>query len=192
MKHMISLLLVFSMMLMLAACSTAETQTVAVTVQSSAPTTTEAKEEGQRAVVIEVPQEADPQTALEEIYSQISRNTGLMDADDAVVEDVMGLTLEDIEEYYIRYMETDFGASDVYIIKPVEGREDSVRKELKEWQESRIRAFMGYDIYNSTSIAENAVIFTRGEYLVMLMLEDNDAARTIVETYIPEMLDLDD
>ena len=47
-----------------------------------------------------------------------------------------------------------------------------------------------YDVYNSASIAENALIFERGGYVVMLMLEDNDSARSIIEKYIPERLNL--
>lgn len=135
----------------------------------------------------------DPQKALDEIYAQlVDRSTGLMNATYKEVEDVMGFDLETIDEFYIRYMETDYGASDVYIIKPKKGQEDTVRQAMKNWQESRIRSFTGYDIYNSTEISENAVIFQRGEYLVMLMLEDNDTARSILEQYIPETLNLKD
>ena len=134
---------------------------------------------------------ADPEGALEEIYAQLERKTGLVDADDDIVSDVMGFDLEVIDEYYIRYMETDYGASDVYIIKPTEGEDENVREAMKTWQESRIRAFCVYDIYNSTEISENAMIFRRGDYLVMLMLEDNDAARSIIDEYIPEELNLE-
>ena len=184
MKHTISWLLALAMVLTLTfvftACSSPEAETETVKPES-------AVEEAETAPAV-----ADPETALEKIYEQLTRTTGLVDADDDIVSDVMGFDLETIEEYWIRYMETDFGASDVYIIKPVEGQEDTVRKDMKEWQESRIRAFSGYDIYNSTAISENAVIFTRGDYLVMLMLEDNDEARSILETYITEELDLND
>ena len=79
----------------------------------------------------------------------------------------------------------------MYIIKPTEGEDENVREAMKTWQESRIRAFSGYDIYNSTEISENAMIFRRGDYLVMLMLEDNDAARSIIDEYIPEELNLE-
>lgn len=180
MKYIISWLLALVMALTFTACgrSGAEAET--------------AETENNQLEAKTVSTVADPEAALEEIYAQLTRGTGLVDADDETVSDVMGFDLETIEEYWIRYMETDFGASDVYIIKPVEGQQDTVRKDMKEWQESRIRAFSGYDIYNSTEISENAVIFTRGDYLVMLMLEDNDGARSIVEAFIPEELDLDD
>lgn len=184
MKHIISWLLALVLVLTLTfaftACENSETEEETVEAETVV-------EEAETAPAV-----ADPETALEKIYEQLTRTTGLVDADDDIVRDVMGFDLKSIEEYWIRYMETDFGASDVYIIKPVEGQEDTVRKDMKEWQESRIRAFSGYDIYNSTAISENAVIFTRGDYLVMLMLENNDEARSILETYIPEELDLND
>lgn len=176
MKRLIAMLLALVLALTLCACGTAE---------ESKDSETEAAEHKTVRTV------ADPEGALKEIYSQVERKTGLVDADDAVVSDVMGFDLQVIDEYYIRYMETDYGASDVYIIKPTEGEEETVREDLKNWQESRIRAFSGYDIYNSTAISENAMIFRRGDYLVMLMLEDNDTARSIIDEYIPEELNLE-
>lgn len=133
----------------------------------------------------------EPKKALKEIYENVEREYGLVDADDDVMSDVMGFDMENIEEYYVRYMETDFGASDVFIIKAVEGMENEVRSDLKSWQENRVRAFLSYDIYNSTEISQNALIFQRGEYIVMLALEDNETARQIIEKYIPEEYNID-
>ena len=97
----------------------------------------------------------------------------------------------------MRYVETDFGADDVYIILPESGEDENgvshrenVLSALRERKDSRTREFANYDVYNSTSIAENAIIFERGGYAVMLMTEDNDLARKIVERYIPEKLNL--
>ncbi len=176
MKQLIAMLLALVLALALCACGSEE--------ENEDSETKTAEHKTVRVV-------ADPKGALKEIYAQLERTTGLVDADDAIVSDVMGFDLEVIDEYYIRYMETDYGASDVYIIKPADGEAETVREELKDWQESRIRAFSGYDIYNSTEISENAVIFRRGDYVVMLMLEDNDAARSIIDEYIPEELNLE-
>ena len=105
--------------------------------------------------------------------------------------------LDDVEKAYVRYVETDFGADDVYIILPKDGEDENgnshhenVLAALRERKDDRIREFVNYDVYNSSAIAENAVIFERGGYVVMLMLEDNDSARRIVERYIPEKLNL--
>ena len=113
------------------------------------------------------------------------------------LESVVGLNLDDVEKAYVRYVETDFGADDVYIILPKDGEDENgnshhenVLAALRERKDDRIREFVNYDVYNSSAIAENAVIFERGGYVVMLMLEDNDSARRIVERYIPEKLNL--
>ena len=177
MKRMLALLLVFVLALMCCGCD-------------STPAEENSADEVQQQEVVT---EADPKKALDEIYAQLmDRTTGLMNATYAEVRDVMGFDLETLEEFYIRYMETDYGASDVYILKPVKGQEDTVRQVLKNWQESRVRSFIGYDIYNSTEISQNAVIFQRGDYIVMLMMEDNEVARNILEQYIPEELHLND
>ena len=110
---------------------------------------------------------------------------------------VVGLDAKDYEQAYVRYVETDFGADDVYIVLPKEGKDEegvshreNILSQLRERKDFRTREFANYDVYNSASIAENALIFERGGYVVMLMLEDNDSARSIIEKYIPERLNL--
>ncbi len=175
MKYVIPLLLTLLLVFSCTACSFTLTKG-------------EANEDPSSETVVNI---ADPQAAIDEIYSNIERQTGLQDANIQDVTKVIGISKKQFDEYYIRYMDADFGASDVYIIKPKEGMEDSVCQSLKDWQEKRSRHFKGYDIYNSYSISENAVIFIRGDYVVMLMLEDNDSAREIIEKYIPETSDKD-
>lgn len=138
-----------------------------------------------------------PESAMKEIYTGMSDRIGLVEPSKNQVRDVVGLNLEDVEAYYIRYVEGDFGASDVYIIKPKDGvdeegksHKDNVTNALKERKDSRIREFSNYDVYNSTKISEDAIIFDRGGYVIMLMMEDNDAARAVIERYIPEKLEL--
>lgn len=160
--------------------------------QASAPAQTAVTEKAGKEPQEEASEEAaaaDPEKALELIYEGFNQEMGLVTPSDEEVEDVVGLDLDSIDEYHIRYLNSDFGASDVYIVKPKEGMSDSVRDMLKKRQEVRIREFTDYDIYNSTEIAENSVLFSRGDYLILLMMEDNKSAREIIETYIPENLD---
>lgn len=140
---------------------------------------------------------ASPQKAIEQIYQELGKRIGLVEPTAEQLETVVGLDPEDVKEAYVRYVEEDFGADDVYIILPKEGKNEDgesyrehVLAQLKERKDSRTREFANYDVYNSTEIAENAVIFERGGYVVMLMLEDNESARRIVERYIPEKLNL--
>ncbi len=141
---------------------------------------------------------AKPQRALEQIYSQLGKRIGLVEEPTAEqIAAVVGLDEKDYEQAYIRYVETDFGADDVYIVLPKEGKDEegvshreNILSQLRERKDFRTREFANYDVYNSASIAENALIFERGGYVVMLMLEDNDSARSIIEKYIPERLNL--
>lgn len=140
---------------------------------------------------------ASPQKAIEQIYQELGKRIGLVEPTAEQLETVIGLDPEDVKEAYVRYVEGDFGADDVYIILPKEGKNEDgesyrehVLAQLKERKDSRTREFANYDVYNSTEIAENAVIFERGGYVVMLMLEDNESARRIIERYIPEKLNL--
>ncbi|MEE0211922.1 MAG: DUF4358 domain-containing protein [Negativibacillus sp.] len=141
---------------------------------------------------------AKPQRALEQIYSQLGKRIGLVEEPTAEqIAAVVGLDEKDYEQAYIRYVESDFGADDVYIVLPKEGKDEegvshreNILSQLRERKDFRTREFANYDVYNSASIAENALIFERGGYVVMLMLEDNDSARSIIEKYIPERLNL--
>lgn len=139
----------------------------------------------------------DPQGAVDQIYATLGRRIGLVEPTAEQLQSVVGLDPDDYTSAYVRYVETDFGADDVYIVLPKEGEDENgnshrenIIAQLRERKDARVREFANYDVYNSASIAENAVIFERGGYVVMLMLEDNDAARSIVERYIPERLNL--
>lgn len=139
----------------------------------------------------------NPEAAIKAIYTALGDRIGVVTPSEKEVETVVGLAPADVDRAFIRYVETDFGASDVYIVRPMPGEDkkgvshkDNVTAALKNRKESRIREFANYDVYNSTTISENAAIFERGGYVVMLMLEDNAAARTILEKHIPEKLSI--
>lgn len=136
--------------------------------------------------------EAQPEKALEEILALQNSDLGLVEPDLEETAELLGLEEEDLEESYAFYKDKDFGAGDVFLLKPAQGEKETVRQALKDWQEERVRSFSSYDIYNSAAISQNALLFEWGNYLVLLMVEDNEAARALVETYLPEALNLDD
>ena len=47
------------------------------------------------------------------------------------------------------------------------------------------RSFANYDIYGASELAENGVIYTLGDYYVLLMINDTDHVRELLEQYIP-------
>ena len=77
------------------------------------------------------------------------------------------------------------GLSEVTIVEPAPGMADEVREVLNQYRISRAASFRNYDILNAYSIASNAVVFNQGDYVVMLMLPDNEAAREILDQYLP-------
>lgn len=140
---------------------------------------------------------AYPQKAISQIYQKVGKKTGLKEPTQEEMETELGFDFDDIEEAYVRYVETDFGVSDVYILLPKQDEDgeknehrDNVLMMLRKRKDDRIREFANYDVYNSREISENGVLFERGGYVVLLMLENNDSARRIVEKYIPEKLNI--
>ena len=45
--------------------------------------------------------------------------------------------------------------------------------------------FQNYDIYNAYSIAENGTIYQRGDYTILLMIDNEEQVREIIDSYIP-------
>ena len=129
-------------------------------------------------------QEAHPEEAIAKIYENIEMR-GLVDAQDEDVTDRFLMNMENIESYNIRYSLGRFGVADTYIIKPVEGKETDVWDDLAQVKNARIEEFESYDILNSFEISKAAEIYTRGDYVIMVMHEDNEAVKKIIEEYIP-------
>ena len=84
-----------------------------------------------------------------------------------------------------RYTDGRFGAADVIIMTANPGKEDEVLEALQTIKVSRISLFENYDIYNAYDIASDGVIIERGDYYILLMLEDQSEAISIIESYLP-------
>lgn len=128
--------------------------------------------------------EADPEAALEKIYKHIDIK-GVEPADDSVMEDKFFFSLQDLDEYYVRYSSGRYGVADVYILKPEEDEMPTVRETLEQVKINRINEFKDYDVYDSLRIASDAEIFEQNDYLIMLMVDDMDYARKVINHYIP-------
>ena len=128
-------------------------------------------------------QEANPAGAIEKIYETIEMR-GLVDAQDEDVTDRFQMNLENIESYNIRYSLGRFGVADTFIIKPAEGKESDVWDDLAAVKNARIEEFEKYDILGAYEISKDAEIYTRGDYVIMVMHQDNDAAKKIAPTIL--------
>lgn len=122
-------------------------------------------------------------TVINEIYSEIDI-TSLSDATDDILKEQFYLNPDSVESYAIRYTDFKYGVADVMIVKPKEGKKQDILTSLETRKQSRISECENYDIHNSYQIAQRAEIYERGGYVIMLMLEDNEAAKKIIEQYI--------
>lgn len=125
-----------------------------------------------------------PQKAIDDIYFNIS-TIGVEDATPERLYSDFGIEDYIYTELYGKYTDGRFGAADIIIMKPRHGMEQDVMEALQNIKISRMNLFKNYDIYNSYELVSNAVIVERGEYYILLMLEDAEGALEILEKHIP-------
>jgi hypothetical protein len=133
-------------------------------------------------VAVEV---ADPKGAVEAIYANLEDyEADALDA--AALEALVGVDSGDITEFHVYQSDAKSGLSDVIIIKPISYSRDEVRECLYKDKEQRIREFEDYDILNAYSIAQNAIIYDQGDYVILLMMQDNETAKATIDAFIPQ------
>jgi hypothetical protein len=135
--------------------------------------------------VREVAEEADPAGAIEEIYASLEEYSAEQ-LDTQAIYEIMGITGYQTEEAFVHYSDPKSGLADIAIFKPNSTSKDAIRESLYGFKDQRIREFENYNILDSYTIAQNALIYDQGEYVILLMLEDNEAAKTIIDYYIPQ------
>ena len=121
---------------------------------------------------------------LEEDYFDVEI-MGVQEATSEKLESEFGLDPSIWLSVHGRYTNGRFGIADVFMIRPRVGYEDEVREALETIKLSRMNLFRNFDVYNSLSIAENGSIYRRGDYYILLMIEDEERAREIISQYIP-------
>lgn len=134
---------------------------------------------------VSVTKTADPQKAITEIYKD-NKTLGLQQANDDDLRDKFFIDTDLLEDFYCTFSDGRFGVADVFILKPDADKEPQVRESLEKVKLSRAREFENYDIRNAYSIAQEATIFEQNGYVIMLMLDDVEAARKIIDEYIPK------
>ena len=137
---------------------------------------------GEEQSVSEDPQ--GPEQAITDIYFNVSI-MGVQDATPERLESDFGIDPEIYTSLYGKYTDGRFGIADVIIMRPRSGQEDEVREALQTIKLSRMSLFQNYDIYNAYSIAENGTIYQRGGYTILLMIDNEEQVREIIDSYIP-------
>ena len=122
--------------------------------------------------------------ALDAIYFDVS----IMGVQDATAERLasdFGVDTSCLSAVYGRYTDGRFGIADVILVVPKPGQEAAARDLLVTIRTSRAGLFANYDIYGASELAEIGVIYTLGDYYVLLMINDTDHVRELLEQYIP-------
>lgn len=88
------------------------------------------------------------------------------------------------EECYIRYCSNRYGLADLTVVKPAEEKKEDVWSSLEKRLEDRKKEFEKYDIYNSFAIAKAGEVVEIGDYLVMVIFEDNAPVKEALEKAI--------
>lgn len=125
-----------------------------------------------------------PEEALAEIYFNVDI-LGVQEATSQKLADEFGLDPSHWLSVHGRYTNGRFGIADVFFIRPRPGHEDEVRECLETIKASRINLFRNFDVFDSYSLAENGSIFQRGDYYILLMIDNEEEVRDIIRTYIP-------
>lgn len=142
-------------------------------------------EDAFRPVITDIEQIDIPLT-MNEIYKTVTVKE-LSDADDQTLEEKFFIQTELLNDYYVRYSSGRYGLADVFFLKPSSSDEiPQVREMLEKVKLNRANEFEDYDIYNAHQIALDGQIFEQGGYVILLMLEDMEAARDIIDRYIPQ------
>lgn len=134
--------------------------------------------------VKEAPVAADPSGAIDGIYSSLD-DYEAVEMNDEQLEKFTGINDEFALEVYGMRSDPKSVLADVIVVKPLPGVREEVRTMLGKYKSERMKEFENYDILDAYSISKSAVIYDQGEFLVLLMLEDNDDAQNIVDEYIP-------
>lgn len=122
---------------------------------------------------------------FDKIYED-SKVEGIKQAKDDEMEDIFGFDISIIDEYYVRYSSKNYGLADVFVIKTSEDNEQQVFETLTKIKDDRVQEFENYIIYDSLNIAKNAEIYTKGDYVIMLMIENQDDAKKLIDSFLTE------
>jgi len=129
-------------------------------------------------------QEACPERAAQAIYQSLEGGSTQRVRYEELSE-VFGLEPYMVTQAVVYVSDVSEGLRDIAIVRPAPDMEEKAREALSQYAAERAASFRNYDILGSYSIASGAVVFNQGEHLVMLMLPDNDAARVILDQYLP-------
>ncbi|MEG1994421.1 MAG: DUF4358 domain-containing protein, partial [Oscillospiraceae bacterium] len=126
---------------------------------------------------------------IDDVIDQLYENNtvvGVVEAKDEDMENVFGFDMSIIDEYYVRYSAKNYGLADVFVIKTDEEHQQDIFEALTNIKEDRVSQFENYIIYDSLDIAKKAEIYSKGDYVIMLMIKNQADAKEILDNFLTE------
>jgi len=121
---------------------------------------------------------------LSEIYS-VCDIVGVEGYDEAMLEEIMLISADSVEEFYVCCTNGKFGVADIAIIKPKDSSRAKIVEALRQFLEKRAVSFENYDVNDAVEICENGEVFVQGGYVIMIAFKDNASIKDIINSYIP-------
>lgn len=134
---------------------------------------------------------ANPQEAMNEIYALPNPNIkDLHVVDEVRLLEQYKIDSSEVQEFYITVTDLNYdmrtGIANTFIIKPQPEKLEDIKNKLRDIQDVYIENTVNFNVYNSADIAKNATVFLQGEYVIMLMHEDNQKIIDIIDRHIPK------
>lgn len=122
--------------------------------------------------------------ALDDIYYNVNI-MGVQEVTEEGLAKDFGLDTSVFSEIYGRYTDGRFGIADIFIVRPAHGKDAEARDALITIRTARTSLFKNFNIYGASELAEGGIIYSQGDYLILLMIDNSDNARTILNEHIP-------
>ena len=124
---------------------------------------------------------------LEEIYKDAPEllRDSITTPTETEIEEVLRLIPSNIDDAYIRNSSGSYGLAELYVIKPASDRLYELKRELEDLRLRRVEEFEQYDVYDALSIAQSAEVVEVGNYVVLLMMSDEEHAMELLKPIIP-------
>lgn len=127
--------------------------------------------------------------SIDDVLDKIYENNiiaGIEKAKKEDMEDTFGFDMSYIDEYYVRYSAKNYGLADIFVIKTDEDHQQDVFETLTKIKEDRVEQFQNYIIYDSLDIAKKAEIYTKGDYVIMIMVKNQEEAKVLLDNFLTE------
>lgn len=99
--------------------------------------------------------------------------------DETAAKELFHLNLEDVEEYSIMISQANISSANIAIVKAKDGKVEEVKKALEQRQQDVISQFERY-LPEQLEIAQNGKVVVKGNYAILLMIDNMEEAEKIV------------